>query len=42
MNRDLIAIGGSAGSLDTVLSIAAALPDDFDRNILSRCMSGRA
>jgi two-component system chemotaxis response regulator CheB len=29
MNRDLIAIGGSAGSLDTVLSVAAALPDDF-------------
>ncbi|MBV8504361.1 MAG: chemotaxis protein CheB [Alphaproteobacteria bacterium] len=34
MYRDLIAIGGSAGSLDTLLSIAAALPAGFGGNVL--------
>jgi two-component system chemotaxis response regulator CheB len=33
MQRDLIAIGGSAGSLDTLLSIAAAMPADFSGSL---------
>jgi two-component system, chemotaxis family, protein-glutamate methylesterase/glutaminase len=33
MNQDIIAIGGSAGSLSTVLSIAAGLPADFTGNV---------
>jgi hypothetical protein len=32
MNRDMIAIEGSAGSLSTVLSIASRLPADFSGN----------
>ncbi|MBV8737024.1 MAG: chemotaxis protein CheB [Alphaproteobacteria bacterium] len=33
MNRDMIAIGGSAGSLDTLRSISSALPRDFTGNV---------
>ena len=33
MNRDIIAIGGSAGSLDALLSIVAGLPRDFTGNV---------
>ncbi|MGA8759837.1 MAG: chemotaxis protein CheB [Stellaceae bacterium] len=33
MHRDIIAIGGSAGSLDTLLSIVAAFSADFKGNI---------
>ena len=33
MNRDIITIGGSAGSLSTVLSIASGLPADFSGNV---------
>jgi two-component system chemotaxis response regulator CheB len=32
MNRDIIAIGGSAGSLDTLRSISSTLPRDFAGN----------
>ncbi len=35
MHRNIIAIGGSAGSLDTLLSIVAAFSDDFKGNILA-------
>jgi two-component system, chemotaxis family, protein-glutamate methylesterase/glutaminase len=33
MNRDMIAVGGSAGSLDTLRSISSALPRDFAGNV---------
>jgi two-component system, chemotaxis family, protein-glutamate methylesterase/glutaminase len=33
MNRDIIAVGGSAGSLDTLRAIAAALPRAFIGNL---------
>jgi two-component system chemotaxis response regulator CheB len=42
MNRDLIAIGGSAGSLDTILSITAALPDEFPGNVFVAVHVGQA
>ena len=42
MNRDIIAIGGSAGSLDTLLSIAAAFPGDFKGNIFVAIHIGHA
>ncbi len=42
MNRDIIAIGGSAGSLDTLLSIAAAFPADFEGNIFVAIHIGHA
>lgn len=33
MNRHMIAIGDSAGSLDTLRSISSALPQDFAGNV---------
>ncbi len=42
MNRNIIAIGGSAGSLDTLLSIAAVFPSDFKGNIFIAIHIGHA
>jgi two-component system chemotaxis response regulator CheB len=42
MNRDIIAIGGSAGSLDMLLSIFAVLPRDFPGNVFVTVHIGRS
>jgi two-component system chemotaxis response regulator CheB len=42
MNRDIIAIGGSAGSLEPLLSIAAALPGDFPGNVFVTVHIGKS
>jgi two-component system, chemotaxis family, protein-glutamate methylesterase/glutaminase len=42
MNRDQIVIGGSAGCLDNLLSIAEALPSDFTGNVFIAVHVGRS